>query len=322
MALAILLASLLSMLATPVAHAQSRDGWCKQGEGMAVVIDFTALSASHWPNTKGYVVRCIVNPQVPGETPGQLLQAAGIAHTGTTYIDSILGLGEGAQTFGWVRGRNLPGSLSWEGMGVQLPEPQINGFAYFYAKASINDLNSIPSVLPQFASGGGGGNGDGDGGSLVPGAPKQQDGGANGGGTQLVPQAPNQPGRPGQSGQGGQQGQTGTGNPGQPTAVASENLKPGAPSQAPTAPQSPNAAAVAAGTASQAPNDPQQSSSPPAVFSSEQPHDNPQPQQAGGSGNWLLALGGLAIIVLGVGAGFGLRALNARKSGVASDDSD
>lgn len=329
--LMLLLSTVLSILGPPTAHAESRDGWCKQGEGMAVVIDFASLSATHWPNSKGYVVRCIVDPRVAGDTPSELLQAAGIAHTGTTYIDSILGLRENVEMWGWVRGRNLPGTLSWQAMTVELPDPQVNGFAYFYAKSSMNDMTNIPSVLPQFAPSGGGGNGGGDGVSLIPGAPQQPGGGGSGGGDQLNPQAPVQPGQPsqtGQAGQAGQQGQTGqtgqVGQTGQATVPnqPSDILTPGAPTQAPIAPESPNAAAMAAETASQAPNDPQQASSPPAVFSSEEPHQNAETQPINQNGNWLWALGGLGVVVLGVGAGFGLRALNSRKPGQAPVDGD
>lgn len=296
LALSLFAAIAMTGLIVAPAHAEVRDGWCKKDEGLAMVVDFSHLRAEHWPNSRGYVVQCIVNPNLPENPASAALDATTFEHSpqNTGYVESILGLTQDNQTWGWVHGRNQSGTLSWDEFGPTAlrADPQINGFEYFVALSSQYDSIKQPAVSPQFLNdNGGGGGGGGD--PLMPGAPNQP-GTGGGNGDELNPGAPNQVNPNGQSNPGG----SGNGD--------GADVNPGAPGQNATAPVNPNASA-AAGQA-QTPD-----SSSPAVFSSESPGPGVNGQLIGEPSNWMWVVGALAVVGLGIGAGLVIRRVGSHK---------
>jgi hypothetical protein len=167
--------ALFSLPASPAQAMSVHDGWCVKNTGLAVVVDFSHAKASLWPNSRGYVVKCIVNPNITGGRSAAL-DLTGIPHvTGTDdEVRSIFGLTKNEQVYGWVHGTNKSGQLAWTNTDMSRPNPQVNGFEFWLAASSSYDWNSLPAVQPQFASAGGNNSGGGGSdGSLNPGAPKQ-----------------------------------------------------------------------------------------------------------------------------------------------------
>lgn len=156
----ILVAASAWWVPSPSAHAEGgwRPGWCRQGEGMTVVVDFSSAPASQWPSVpgnefNGYVVRCVIGAVVDdsGDPVTKGLTAAGIPFKGQpNYVEEIFGWrpaigwlrGIGATEGGWIRN-------SWSEMESSY---KIDGFQFFVVAGTPE---RVPVPPPKFANPGG-----------------------------------------------------------------------------------------------------------------------------------------------------------------------
>ena len=156
--LVLLLTAALLVLPSPSARAEGgwRPGWCRQGEGMTVVVDFSSAPASQWPSVpgnefNGYVVRCVIGAVVDDSldvvTKG--LTAAGIPFKGSGFVTEILGY---RHPVGWLRGTGTT-EQGWTTKDWTMESSyEIDGFQFF---AVVGNPDGLPVPAPKFAAPGG-----------------------------------------------------------------------------------------------------------------------------------------------------------------------
>ncbi|VEI03410.1 Uncharacterised protein [Acidipropionibacterium jensenii] len=327
--------ALFSLPAVPAQAMSVHDGWCVKDTGLAVVVDFSHTKASLWPNSRGYVVKCIVNPRITSGARAAALNLTGIPHVTQSdgEVVSILGLTKNEQVWGWTHGTNKSGKLAWMATNDAQPSPQVNGFEYWLAASSQYGLNSFPAVQPQFASAGGNNNGDGGGdGSLNPGAPKQTynpGSGAGGGGKGNGNKTTNGgaargPGGNGGSGNGGSNGSgtggrsgtsggSGTGSNNGGGAGNQQSTTAAAKAQASAKAKSPSAKPSGSASPTPGASDNASAAASP-VYAAESPKGSAS--QAGSSSdskNWMWAGIGLAAVIVAAAVTAGIQGLTTGK---------
>lgn len=137
--------------AAPVGDTDWRPGWCHEGEGVAIVIDFADANPERWPtgNDVGYDIRCLFGSGIDeldiasGDlaTAIQIFEIPELAGVPTEVIGGMyhfFGITdfagyEGTVDDGWFSRREGPGN-----------EDRFIGFTY------VMGGKSFPTVVPQF----------------------------------------------------------------------------------------------------------------------------------------------------------------------------
>lgn len=155
-AVVVLLSAAVLFWPSPSARAEGgwRPGWCRQGEGMTVVVDFSSAPASQWPSVpgnefEGYVVRCVIGDpsDLTGDMATKGLTAAGIPFRGPGFVTQIFGYSPPA---GWLRGTGTPEG-GWDKQDWMMTSSyKIDGFQFFALSTQ-----EVPVAAPKFANPGG-----------------------------------------------------------------------------------------------------------------------------------------------------------------------
>ncbi|QCX28242.1 hypothetical protein [Nocardioides jishulii] len=148
------------LVGTAPAQADSdsdwRTGWCTQGEGLSVVVDFGAHEDPSIP-AEGFTVRCLVGGVV--ETGGReprvaALEAVGLeVRASGSYIESIAGVEEehtdDGMSWWFFSGAAVPGPWDTANYGIVTDGPNID--RAFGARYVGTDGVSVPRPTPQFS---------------------------------------------------------------------------------------------------------------------------------------------------------------------------
>lgn len=154
-------------LSQAVAEGQTwHDGWCYEGEGLTVVLDWSAYDGDETPTVEAdsrILVRCIPldSPRTGpyGDTGDAFLKAAGISFetTSTSFISNVNGLtGDGAPSeehqWYWhlIAGRD--GTWRAQGQDSYVPvNPLIDAFwGLTYTDVDPETNDPAPRINPQF----------------------------------------------------------------------------------------------------------------------------------------------------------------------------
>lgn len=155
--LASLVLALATWTTTGVAQAAEADGWhsgfCAEGEGLAIVIDFRDMDRDDWPSPAGYDVRCLFGPQVrtldlsdpTSETFRVVPKRAGVSIPDDSSY-AYYGLeGDTRASSGRV-------GAGWSSSGIARNESNVDRFIGFtYTERG----RTTPIIQPQLASAGG-----------------------------------------------------------------------------------------------------------------------------------------------------------------------
>lgn len=133
-----------------------RDGWCEEGEGQSVVVDWTAMPeapAEARTGDNNYLIRCLVfdDPDNPSYTSTAdprmaVLEDAGISVTmeSSGLVNSINGFEVSAGSWHYSGSDD---SLAWNS-GLWQPDPSQ---PFVGITAFTGDSDGLPSVVPQYA---------------------------------------------------------------------------------------------------------------------------------------------------------------------------
>ena len=163
--------ALLAVLATTTLPASGDDGprtgWCHEGEGLTVVLDWTAAvdptPIIDSPDGNSILVRCIplsgdgetLPVDVPGNEIASILNSAGIEATGASIVDTINGIqgfGMGGDDPWWVTTDGDATTGLW-GSSWMVQPPYIDkafGVTYFFPESDpeLTKPRTNPELLP------------------------------------------------------------------------------------------------------------------------------------------------------------------------------
>lgn len=149
---AALLALCLTQLLPLTAHAQFRDGACKRGEGVTVIVDWNKFDGAG--TAKRELIRCILLDEGAQDFPvlddsglatRSVLRSAGIAFEADSFITNVNGI-QDPEGWNWFFWGGVDGQ--WKGDGFWNPEPKVDSFVGI--ALGPRDQTNMPVRHPAF----------------------------------------------------------------------------------------------------------------------------------------------------------------------------
>lgn len=124
-----------------------RDGFCRQGEGLTVVVDFNGYST-----TQEWDVRCRIGGTYPQSTSSRIAALEAVGHSVTVdhsgLVTEVDGIGSDSYS-PWWKYASVEGANGW-GDGTQPELPVGDLTDWFYGACLSEDGNCTPRIDTQF----------------------------------------------------------------------------------------------------------------------------------------------------------------------------